>query len=103
MSSPGFNAENALGKALYSYRAAMMGERGWLQPVVFRVFDPDGNPLHGAEVRVGGGRCQTVNGMCQTYVRCDGKLKKVEVWSVWGILRRSFWAAHKGSWLCNKT
>ena len=77
MSSPGFNAENALGKAIYSYRATMMGECGWLQPVVFRVFDPDGNPLHEAEVRVGGGRCQTVNGMCQTYVLCDGKLKKL--------------------------
>jgi hypothetical protein len=134
---PKFTAGGSVGPALFAYRAANVGmfavpgsieaaeRHSLLKAFLVRVFDPEGKPLHGAEVRVRTSnsivsgnipkKCRrgaTVKGMWQCYVPCSNYNPlnpwpsqinyEVEVWSVWGILRRSFWVG-TNSWTCEET
>ena len=93
-----------------------------LRAVVFRVLNPQGSPVDGAEVRIRitnttvvkcpRDRCQgrTVQGLFQTFVPCV-KLKgtppqyrfEYEIWSGQGKTATGYWWQSPGSWTCDKT
>lgn len=136
---PGFTAEASLEPAIYTYASfsntfqsvnpsetiALQADKPFslYKPFVVRVFDPQGKPVHGAEVIVTPqdprvligpklSRGRTVNSLWQSYVPCSSYNPlnpfppynvDVEVWSIHGILRgRSFYVS-TNSWQCDYT
>lgn len=91
-----------------------------LRAVVFRVYDPNGAPVNGAEVLIKTknpkisihpklARGRTVNGLRQTYVPCSGYnfpsqiLYEYEIWSAVGKTYKGYWWQPTNSWLCDET
>jgi len=97
-----------------------LSQHGTLRAVVFRVYDPNGAPVHGAEVLIKTrnpkvtinpklARGSTVNGLRQTYVPCSGLnmpsqvLYEYEIWSAAGKTHKGSWWQPTNSWLCDET
>jgi hypothetical protein len=91
-----------------------------LRAVVFRVYNSQGAPVHGAEILIRSNsdkvkippklaRGRTVKGLRQTYVPCSGanfpsqNMYKYEVWSAEGKTYKGYWWQSMNSWVCNET
>ena len=92
---------------------------GWREvPVVFRVYDHQGSPVHNAEVLVRGtyppwanARGTTVQGLFQTFLPCSGNSSNwpgeihyhYEVWSAAGKVFRGSWWQSTSATACSQT